>query len=69
MSEDIDALCKAYGSKAVEFMEQAKNELDSLQMELGDKEEWDIVELIESGYMENIQSVIDAVSDKFKILE
>ncbi len=47
---------------AVEDLEKAKSKLDDLRFAFEENERWDLAEALE-GHIEEIQSVIDAISD------
>lgn len=47
---------------AVEDLEKAKSKLDDLRFAFEENERWDLSESLE-GYIEDIQSIIDAMTD------
>ena len=47
---------------AVEDLEKAKSKLDDLRFAFEENERWDLAEALEK-YIEDIQSVIDALTD------
>lgn len=46
----------------IEDLEKAKSKLDDLRLESEENEKYDLVEALE-GYIEDIQSIIDALTD------